>query len=118
MGLALRLYEQLSEATDERVRIRLIADAIGEFEDRWPHTSEILRGSDLRESELRLQKEIEGVWPSPRSGAGRMAETCSAADAALVVKPPARLRSQGFQPRNIRPGWPDYAPLAIRWPEQ
>ncbi len=33
MGLALRLYEQLTETTDERVRLRLIADAIGELEE-------------------------------------------------------------------------------------
>lgn len=61
MGLALRLYEQLSEATDERVRFRLIADAIGELEDSWPRPGEVARAGDVRESELRLQKEIEVV---------------------------------------------------------
>ena len=61
MGLALRLYEQLTEATDERVRFRLIADAISELEDTWPRPGEVARTSDVRESELRLQKEIEVV---------------------------------------------------------
>jgi preprotein translocase subunit SecE len=61
MGLALRLYEQLTETTDERVRLRLIADAIGELEESWPRAGEIARASDVRESELRLQREIEVV---------------------------------------------------------
>jgi SMC interacting uncharacterized protein involved in chromosome segregation len=61
MGLALRLYEQLTETTDERVRLRLIADAIGELEESWPRAGEIARSGDVRESELRLQREIEVV---------------------------------------------------------
>ena len=61
MGLALRLYEQLTETTDERVRLRLIADAIGELEEGWPRAGEIARSGDVRESELRLQREIEVV---------------------------------------------------------
>ena len=61
MGLALRLYEQLTETTDERVRLRLIADAIGELEESWPRPGEVARSGDVRESELRLQKEIEVV---------------------------------------------------------
>lgn len=61
MGLALRLYEQLTETTDERVRLRLIADAIGELEESWPRPGEVARAGDVRESELRLQKEIEVV---------------------------------------------------------
>jgi hypothetical protein len=61
MGLALRLYQQLTETTDERVRLRLIADAIGELEASWPRPGEVARSGDVRESELRLQKEIEVV---------------------------------------------------------
>ena len=61
MGLALRLYEQLSEATDEWARFRLIADAIGELEDSWPRPGEVARAGDVRESELRLQRAIEVV---------------------------------------------------------
>ena len=61
MGLAVRLYEQLTETTDERVRLRLIADAIGELEESWPCPGEVARSGDVRESELRLQKEIEVI---------------------------------------------------------
>jgi hypothetical protein len=61
MSLALRLYEQLTETTDERVRLSLIADAIGELEESWPRAGEIARSSDVRESELRLQREVEVV---------------------------------------------------------
>jgi hypothetical protein len=61
MGLALRLYEQLTETTDERVRLRLIADAIGELEEAGRARAKIARSGDVRESELRLQKEIEVV---------------------------------------------------------
>jgi hypothetical protein len=61
MGLALRLYEQLTETADERVRLRLIADAIGELEESWPRPGETARAGDVRESELRLQREIEVV---------------------------------------------------------
>jgi valyl-tRNA synthetase len=61
MGLALRLYEQLAEAKDDSARFRLIVDAIGQLEEGWPRAGEIARASDVRESELRLQKEIEVV---------------------------------------------------------
>jgi predicted nucleic acid-binding Zn-ribbon protein len=61
MSIALKLFEQLTETTDERERLRLIADAIGTLEDSWPRPADIARAGDVRESELRLQKEIEGV---------------------------------------------------------
>jgi len=61
MGLALRLYEQLAEAKDGSARFRLIVDAIGALEEGWPRPGEIARASDVRESELRLQREIEVV---------------------------------------------------------
>jgi hypothetical protein len=61
MGLALRLYEQLAEAKDDSARFRLIVDAIGQLEEGWPRAGEIARASDVRESELRLQREIEVV---------------------------------------------------------
>ncbi|WP_058557710.1 hypothetical protein [Thiohalocapsa sp. ML1] len=61
MSIALKLFEQLTETTDERERLRLIADAIGTLEDSWPRPADIARAGDVRESELRLQKEIESV---------------------------------------------------------
>ncbi|MEA3640418.1 MAG: hypothetical protein VBE63_10785 [Lamprobacter sp.] len=61
MGVAVKLYEQLAEAVDDQTRIRLLAEAIGQLEERWPTADEIPRRHDLRETELRLQKEIETV---------------------------------------------------------
>ncbi|WP_295886974.1 DUF1640 domain-containing protein [uncultured Thiohalocapsa sp.] len=61
MTLAFRLYEQVNEAPDDRTRFRLIVDAIRELEEGLPRPGEIARGADVRESELRLQKEIEIV---------------------------------------------------------
>jgi len=57
MSVALKLYEQLTEATDDRERFRLIADAIGALEERWPE--DIVRTKDLRETELRLQADLQ-----------------------------------------------------------
>ena len=57
MSVALKLYEQLTEATDDRERFRLIADAIGALEERWPE--DIVRTKDLRETELRLQVDLQ-----------------------------------------------------------
>ena len=59
MNVALKLYEQLVETDDERQRLRLIADAIAALDDRW--LDDGVRARDLRETELRLQKEIEQV---------------------------------------------------------
>lgn len=61
MSVALKLYEQLTEAADDRERFRLIADAIGTLEDTWPRPGEVARAGDVRESELRLLKDIETV---------------------------------------------------------
>ncbi len=59
MGVALRLYEQLAHAADDQTRIQLLAEAIGQLEEAWPRADQIAQRSDVRESELRLQKEIE-----------------------------------------------------------
>jgi chromosome segregation ATPase len=61
MTLAFKLSEQVNDAPDDRTRFRLIVDAIQELEEGWPRPGEIARGADVRESELRLQKEIEVV---------------------------------------------------------
>jgi chromosome segregation ATPase len=61
MTLAFKLSEQVNDAPDDRTRFRLIVDAIRELEDGWPRPGEIARGADVRETELRLQKEIEVV---------------------------------------------------------
>jgi chromosome segregation ATPase len=61
MSIALKLFEQLTDTTDDRERLRLIADAIGSLEDSWPRPADVARTADVRESELRLLKEIESV---------------------------------------------------------
>jgi dsDNA-specific endonuclease/ATPase MutS2 len=61
MGLALKLYEDLSAAPDDAARFRLIVDTIDALEQQWPRAGELALKSDVRESELRLQKEIELV---------------------------------------------------------
>ncbi len=58
---ALHLYEQLSEATDDKSRAKIIAEAFSQLEDRYPHLKEVATQSHVRESELRLQKEIREV---------------------------------------------------------
>ncbi|RKT42770.1 DUF1640 domain-containing protein [Thiocapsa rosea] len=61
MGLALRLYESLTEAPDDTTRFRLIVDTIDALEQQWPRAGDVALRSDVRESELRLQKEIEQI---------------------------------------------------------
>jgi hypothetical protein len=61
MSAALRLYEQLTEATDDKTRARLIAEAFDALEARFPQIGELATQGHVRESELRLQKEIKEV---------------------------------------------------------
>ncbi len=61
MSAALRLYEQLSEATDDKTRARLIAEAFDALEDRFPQIADLATQGHVREGELRLQKEIKEV---------------------------------------------------------
>ena len=57
---ALHIYEQLTDAPDDKTRARIIAEAIGQLEDRYPQLREVATQPQLRETELRLQKEIQG----------------------------------------------------------
>ena len=61
MSAALRLYEQLTEAKDDKTRARLIAEAFDELEARFPQLTNLATQGHVRESELRLQKEIKEV---------------------------------------------------------
>ncbi len=38
---ALNIYEQLTEATDERTKAKIIAEAFGQLEERYPNLKEI-----------------------------------------------------------------------------
>ena len=53
-----QLYEALATAPDERARARVIAEAFEQLEERYPHLPDLVTQGHLRESELRLQKEI------------------------------------------------------------
>ncbi len=61
MSAALKLYEQLTEASDDKTRARLIAEAFDALESRYPQLADVATQGDVRESELRLQKEIKEV---------------------------------------------------------
>ena len=59
MGSVVELYEALASAPDERARARVIAAAFERLEERYPHLPDLVTSQQLRETELRLQKEIE-----------------------------------------------------------
>ena len=59
MSAALRLYEQLTEAEDDKTRARLIAEAFDQLEARFPQLTDLATQGQVRESELRLEKEIK-----------------------------------------------------------
>ncbi|MFP4079792.1 MAG: DUF1640 domain-containing protein [Ectothiorhodospira sp.] len=59
MTSVIDLYEQLSSAPDDRARARVIAEAFEHMEQRYPEVTDLATGAAVRESELRLQKEIE-----------------------------------------------------------
>ena len=61
MGVALKLYEQLTDAGEDKDRARLIAEAFERLEERYPELKEVATQGHVRESELRLQKEIKEV---------------------------------------------------------
>jgi hypothetical protein len=61
MSAALHLYEQLTEATDDKTRARLIAEAFDALETRFPQITDLATQGQVRETELRLQKEIREV---------------------------------------------------------
>ena len=56
-----QLYEALASAPDDRARARVIAEAFERLEERYPHLPDLVTQGHLRESELRLQKEIAQV---------------------------------------------------------
>ena len=59
MGVALTLYEKLTKATDDETRAKLIAEALETIEEKAANAENIATHADVRESELRLQKEIK-----------------------------------------------------------
>ncbi|MBI5780518.1 MAG: DUF1640 domain-containing protein [Rhodocyclales bacterium] len=61
MGAALKLYEELLDAGEDKRRAKLIAEAFEALEARYPDLRDIATHAHLRESELRLQREIEAI---------------------------------------------------------
>ncbi|MGQ9660324.1 MAG: DUF1640 domain-containing protein [Thermochromatium sp.] len=61
MNSAVALYEALSTAPDDRTRAQVIAEAFENLGDRYPHLPDLATQGHVRESELRLQREIEQV---------------------------------------------------------
>ncbi|QVL49870.1 MAG: DUF1640 domain-containing protein [Thiocapsa sp.] len=61
MGSVVELYEALASAPDDRARARVIASAFERLEERYPHLPDLVTNQQLRETELRLQREIEHV---------------------------------------------------------
>jgi flagellar motility protein MotE (MotC chaperone) len=61
MTSSVALYEALTSAPDERTRARVIAEAFERLEERYPHLPDLVTQGHLRESELRLKKDIEQV---------------------------------------------------------
>ena len=61
MSVALRVFDELTEAGEDRTRARVIADALERLEERYPQLKEVATRSDVRETELRLQKEVKEV---------------------------------------------------------
>jgi len=49
------------DAKDDRTRAKIIASAFESLEDRYPELRDMATASGVRETELRLQKEIEQV---------------------------------------------------------
>ena len=59
MNSSVALYEALTSAPDERTRARLIAEAFERLDERYPHLPDLVTQGHLRDSELRLKREIE-----------------------------------------------------------
>lgn len=83
MSAALRLYEQLTEAKDDKTRARLIAEAFDELETRFPQLADLATQGHVRESELRLQKEIEVVRKEIKELEGRLRREITEAEGRL-----------------------------------
>ncbi|MFP4648879.1 MAG: coiled-coil domain-containing protein [Halorhodospira sp.] len=72
MGSAVELYEKLRSAPDDQTRARLIAEAFEQMEERYPEITDLATASHVRESELRLQKEIEQLRSEMHAMDGRL----------------------------------------------
>jgi SMC interacting uncharacterized protein involved in chromosome segregation len=83
MSAALDLYAKLTETSDDKERARLIADAFEALETRFPHLHDLATQGHVRESELRLQKEIKGVELQIREVEARLQKDIKEVEARL-----------------------------------
>jgi hypothetical protein len=60
MSAALKLYTQLTEATDDKTRARLIADAFDALEARFPQITDLATQSHVRGCNNRLDSRANG----------------------------------------------------------
>jgi len=74
MGVALKLYDELRNASSDEERAHLIADAFERFEERYPNLQQVVTSAEARETELRLQKEIEDVRLEVKSAELRLTQ--------------------------------------------
>lgn len=68
MPSVIDLYERLASAPDHKARAKIIAEALEALEERYPNLSQTATQGDLRETELRLLKEIEQIRAELRVG--------------------------------------------------
>ncbi len=72
MSTAFDLSSQIDAAPNDHARFQILAEAIRALAEQAPRPEDIARGTDVRESELRLQKEIEIVRKEMRESELRL----------------------------------------------
>ena len=71
MPSAIQLYDKLLAAPDDKTRARLIAEAFERLEERYPPIADLATQASIKETELRLLKEIETVRKEMREMEGK-----------------------------------------------
>src|ERR687896_2048740 len=72
MPSAIQLYDKLLAAPDDKTRARLIAEAFERLEERYPPIADLATQASVKETELRLIKEIETVRKEMREMEGKL----------------------------------------------
>jgi predicted nucleic acid-binding Zn-ribbon protein len=72
MPSAVQLYDKLLVASDDKTRARLIAEAFERLEERYPPIADLATQASVKETELRLLKEIEIVRKEMREMEGKL----------------------------------------------
>jgi DNA mismatch repair ATPase MutS len=75
MSVALQLYQQLRDAPDDDSRAKIIASGFEQLEERYPQLKDVATQGHLRETELRLLKEIKEVEAKVKEVEARIKET-------------------------------------------